>query len=199
MNKKILIILVLVIAVIGIGGLLYFNPLDKAAEDTPKAEVENPKDEVIVAPVEEPVKEAVTTEIAKGKPAPNFTLKNLSGEEVSLSDYKGKFVLINFWATWCGYCDMEMPDLQKVDKENDDLVVLAVDVMEDLDIVEEYINEGGYDFEVVLDSDGEIAKTYLVGAYPTSYFIDEDGVLLGGIQGMMTYERMNEVMDNIRN
>lgn len=183
MNKKIIIILVLVIAVIGIGGLLYF---------------ENPKDEVIVEPVEEPVEKTATTEIAIGNIAPDFTLKNLSGDDVSLSDYKGKIVLLNFWATWCGYCDMEMPDLQKLDNENDDIVVLAIDVMENLDIVQEYINEGGYDFEVVLDSDGEIAKTYLVSAYPTSFFIDEEGVLLGEIRGMMTYEHMNEILNKIR-
>jgi thiol-disulfide isomerase/thioredoxin len=122
----------------------------------------------------------------------------LSGEEVSLSDYKGKIVLLNFWATWCTYCDLEMPDLQRLDNENDDLVVLAVDVMEDIDVVEKYINEGGYDFEVVLDTDGEIAKTYLVNGFPNSYFIDEEGLLLGLVPGMMTYEQMNEVMDNIR-
>ena len=198
MNKKIIIILVLVIAVIGIGGLLYFNSLDKAAEDTPKAEVEIPKDDVIVESVEEPAEVTATAEIATGKPAPDFTLKNLSGEEVSLSDYKGKIVLLNFWATWCTYCDLEMPDLQRLDNENDDLVVLAVDVMEDIDVVEKYINEGGYDFEVVLDTDGEIAKTYLVNGFPNSYFIDEEGLLLGLVPGMMTYEQMNEVMDNIR-
>lgn len=148
--------------------------------------------------VEAPVDEVSSTEIAKNKPAPDFTLMNLSGEEVSLSDYKGKVVLINFWATWCSFCDMEMPDLQRLDNENDDLVVLAVDVMEDKATVEKYIDDGGYNFEVVLDEEGDIATTYLVSGFPTSYFVNPDGILLGGVPGMMTYDQMNEILDSIR-
>lgn len=91
-----------------------------------------------------------------------------------------------------------MPDLQKLDKENDDLVVLAVDVMEKKSLVEEYIKKGGYDFQVVLDEDGDIAKTYLVSAFPTSYFVDKDGILLGGVPGMMTYVQMTQILEGIR-
>lgn len=152
---------------------------------------------IVEEPVDEQVEE-VSSELAKDKPAPDFTLMNLSGEEVSLSDYRGKIVLINFWATWCGFCDMEMPDLQRLDEENDDLVVLAVDVMEDKETVQQYIDEGGYSFEVVLDEKGDISKTYLVSGFPTSYFVDPDGILLGGVPGMMTYDQMNEILDSIR-
>ncbi|WFA08256.1 TlpA disulfide reductase family protein [Tissierella sp. Yu-01] len=166
------------------------------SEDSGEEQVS--KEEVVVeAPVDEPVEET-STEIAKDKPAPDFTLMNLSGEEVSLSDYRGKIVLINFWATWCTFCDMEMPDLQRLDDENDDLVVLAVDVMEDKETVEKYINEGGYSFEVVLDEKGDVTKTYLVSGFPTSYFVDPDGILLGGVPGMMTYDQMNQILDDIR-
>lgn len=160
------------------------------------------KDQTVVEePIEEPVDEQVeevSSELAKDKPAPDFTLMNLSGEEVSLSDYRGKIVLINFWATWCGFCDMEMPDLQRLDDENDDLVVLAVDVMEDKETVQKYIDEGGYNFEVVLDEKGDITKTYLVSGFPTSYFVDPDGILLGGVPGMMTYDQMNQILNDIR-
>ncbi len=156
-----------------------------------------------VEPVEDPVSQTneetgSEVEFASGKPAPDFTLKNLAGEDVSLSDYRGKIVLVNFWATWCGYCDMEMPDMQRLDDENDDLVVLAVDVMEDVETVENYIKEGGYNFDVVLDEDGSISKTYLVSGFPTSYFIDPEGVLLGGVPGMMTYDQMNQILTDIR-
>ena len=196
MNKRIIGILIVVIVLI-VGALLIYNPLDKAVVDTPIDNVkpeEVDKDPVVVAPDEKPV----TSELAKDKPAPDFTLKNLSGDDVSLSDYKGKIVLLNFWATWCGYCVKEMPDLQKINDENDDVVVLAVDVMEDLEIVEDYIKTGGYDFEVVLDTDGEIAKTYSIGGYPTSYFIDKEGLMVGGVPGMMTYDQINEVLKMIR-
>ena len=154
--------------------------------------------EEIVDPVEETAVEEPTEEEPVQQLAPDFTLLNLNDEEVSLSDYRGKYVLINFWATWCGFCDMEMPDLQKLDDENDDWVVLAVDVMEDKSIVEDYINEGGYDFEVVLDTEGEVVSTYLVSGFPTSYFVDPEGFLLGYYPGMMTYDQMNEVLDSLR-
>nr|WP_272876634.1 TlpA disulfide reductase family protein [Clostridium sp. Cult1] len=147
---------------------------------------------------EENIVEDSVLDIAIGEEAPNFTLRNLEGEEVSLTDYRGKVVLINFWATWCKYCDIEMPDLQKLDKENEDLVVLAVDVMEEKSLVEGYIEKGGYDFQVVLDEDGDIAKLYLVSAFPTSYFVDKDGILLGGVPGMMTYAQMNQIVEGIR-
>lgn len=133
-------------------------------------------------------------DIAVGREAPNFTLKNLKGEDVSLEDYRGKIILLNFWATWCGFCDKEMPDMQKLSKDNDDLVVLAVDVMEKEELVKDYIEKGGYDFEVVLDEDGNVAKTYLVSSFPTSYFIDKDGILLGGVPAMMTGPQMNEMI-----
>lgn len=137
-------------------------------------------------------------EIAIGKLAPNFTLENLDGEEVSLSDYKGKIVFLNFWATWCPFCVKEMPDFDKLIKENDDLVVLAVDVMEDKKTVEEYIEKGGHDFDVVLDEKGKVASKYLISPLPTTYFIDEDGILLGRVEGMLTWAHMNEILDTIR-
>lgn len=174
------------------------DPVDPAG---PVVETEDPANPVVEAeePADIPPSETSSeAEFASGKPAPDFTLKNLQGEDVSLSDYKGKIVLVNFWATWCGYCDMEMPDIQRLDDENEDLVVLAVDVMEDKETVENYINEGGYNFEVVLDEDGSISKAYLVSGYPTSYFIDPEGILLGGVPGMMTYDQMNQILADIR-
>ncbi|NLK44966.1 MAG: TlpA family protein disulfide reductase, partial [Tissierellia bacterium] len=84
------------------------------------------------------------------------------------------------------------------DDENDDLVVLAVNVQEDKEVVEEYIEKGKYEFEVLLDEEGEIAKIYLVNGLPNSYFIDEDGILLGRVPGAMTYDQMVQVLEGIR-
>ena len=137
-------------------------------------------------------------EIEVGKAAPDFNLKSLSGENVSLSDYEGKIVLLNFWATWCGFCVKEMPDLDKFDKEHEEVVVLAVDVMEEEGKVREYIEEGGYDFDVALDLDGQISRDYLVSAYPTSYFIETDGTLIGRVAGLLEYDQMLEILDSIK-
>lgn len=205
---KVLFILLLVVAVI-VGGLFILKNMKENEELPSPGQAVEENDSVVEPPVESgetPEGEAIiepddsTEEVvfASGKPAPDFTLKKLSGEEVSLSDYRGKIVLVNFWATWCGYCDMEMPDLQRFDDENDDLVVLAVDVQEDSSIVQDYIDKGQYTFDVVLDHDGELAKTYLVTGFPTSYFIDPDGVLIGGVPGMLTYDQMNQILGDIR-
>jgi thiol-disulfide isomerase/thioredoxin len=198
-NKKLLWGIVLSMLIIA-GGVLFYSSVSKepetVKEDITDNEEELDKEEIVIEDTQEA--NEVTADIAKGELAPDFTLVNLDGKEVSLSDYKGKTVLVNFWATWCGFCDMEMPDLNKLDKENDDLVVLAVNVMEEKDIVQEYIDEGGYEFEVVLDSDGAITRNYLVSGFPTSYFIDKEGVLLGGVPGMLTYDQMNEILDSIK-
>lgn len=192
MNKKSIGIIIL-IGVLLAG--LYYLTMGKKVEVIPPQDnaVEERNEEDQAASQEKQV-----FEIEVGKEAQNFTLRNLDGEEISLQDYRGKIVLINFWATWCVYCDIEMPDLQKLDKENEDLVVLAVNVMEDKETVEKYIKEGGYDFEVVLDEDGTIARTYLVGGYPASYFVDEEGIFQVAVPGMMTYEQMNQVLQDIR-
>ncbi len=133
-----------------------------------------------------------------GKSAPDFTLTNLDGKEVSLSDYKGEIVILNFWATWCKFCDVEMPDLNDLDKENDDVVVLAVDVMEGHDKVKKYIDKGGYDFEVVLDSKGDISREYLVTAFPTSYIVNKEGILMGGVQGPINKPQIEQILESIR-
>lgn len=137
-------------------------------------------------------------DIALGLEAPEFTLTNFDGEEVSLSDYRGKIVIVNFWATWCKWCDLEMPDLNKIYTENEDIVVLAVNVMEDEQTVREYVEAGGYEFEVVFDADGKIASDYLVNGLPNSYFVDKDGILQYVKMGMITNEELVDVVDAIR-
>ena len=162
------------------------------------------KDDDSVEPVEkeyfeeEDIEEKNQYDIEIGKPAPNFTLENINGEEVSLEDYKGKIIMLNFWATWCPYCVKEMPDMNQLQEENDDLVILAVNIKEEKDKVKKYIEEGGYDFEVVLDTEGAVAGTYLVGPLPTSYFIDKEGIFIGGIPGMLEYPQMKQLIEGIR-
>ena len=197
--KKYYLLLILVLAV----SITIVGCSSETNKENAQVQDEVSKEENIVSPPEDETSENVNSEdsmpeIASGKLAPNFTLKNLKGEEVSLEDYRGKLVLVNFWATWCKYCDMEMPDLQRLDEENEDLVVLAVNVQEDKETVEAYIEKGGYEFEVVLDEEGEIATMYLVYGLPNSYFIDEEGILLGRVPGAMTYDQMVQVLDSIR-
>ena len=199
MKKNSMIILIFV-SIVFIAVLYFFINSDNKN----KAEIIPPVEEIVQEPGKEENEppedenQAKPGDIAVDSPAPDFTLTDLNGEEVSLSDYKGKIVFLNFWATWCVYCDMEMPDLDKIDKENDDVVVLAVNVMEDKKTVEPYITKGGYEFDVVLDTDGEISRNYLIRPLPTSYFIDAEGILLGRIEGMLKYDQMVSIIEDIR-
>jgi len=131
---------------------------------------------------------------------PNFSLENLDleGGNITLEDYRGKYILINFWATWCGYCKDEMPDLQAFADENSDLKIIAVNVEESRELVEKYISEGGYTFDVALDSDGDLLKSYYISSFPTSIFIDRYGNLIGGVQGLMAKEEMEKVFEYVK-
>lgn len=201
-NKNIIVIVAL--AIVLVGGMYFFATKDNGkllVKDDPPIVDEQPSDDDTQDNVEtdKPSDTTSPTFAVAGELAPDFTLKNLSGEEVSLSDYRGKIVMINFWATWCTWCDVEMPDMQKFDSDNDDLVVLAVDVQENIEDVKAYIEKGGYDFEVVLDPDAEVYKTYLASGFPNSYFIDAEGILLGRVPGAMNLAQMEEILGNIRN
>ena len=204
MSKKNIIILVIVVALAALGVFFLSNMSDnKNIVEAPAVDEPVETGDAVdpVEPSEDsdlPPEQADASEIVAGKPAPDFTLINMSGEEVKLSDYRGKLIYLNFWATWCGYCDQEMPDLQALNIENDDMVVLAVNVREDKELVQSYLDEGGYDFPVLLDEEGEIATKYLVAGMPTTYFINSEGILLDRYPGMMEKEQMEEILGKMR-
>lgn len=125
-------------------------------------------------------------------------LKNLEGAEESLEDYKGKYVIINFWTTWCKYCIKEMPDLTTLQNENEDLVVLAVNVNEDHTTVEKFVKKNGITLKVLMDTDGAVSKTYGINSFPTTFFIDPSGKVIGYFQGMMSQEDMKSALAYLR-
>jgi len=198
-NKKILLAIIVLVLVLAIGTYYFIFRADSKSEENENLQ-DNGNENNIQTEDEQASDEGdeIVPEIAKGKPAPDFTLMDLNGQEVSLSDFRGKYVLINFWATLCSYCKIEMPDLQRIYDENEDLIVLAVNVQEEKGIVDSYIRHNGYDFPVVLDEDGKVANTYLVSGFPVSYFVDKEGILLGGVPGMMTYDQMVKILNDIR-
>lgn len=145
-------------------------------------------------------KEDTTMEIddRKGEPrkipALDFKLKDLNDKEIALSEFKGKKVMLNFWATWCGYCVQEMPYMQNIHNEtrDKDVIILAVNVGESKDKVKKFIEKNNYSFPVVLDENQEVAQNYGVQGFPTTLFIDEDGFVYSGIQGPMTDDIMRK-------
>jgi len=130
---------------------------------------------------------------------PEFSLFNLNGEEVSLSNFSGQPVVINFWATWCAPCRVEMPAIQsRFEKFKDQgLVVLAVDFDEPSDIVSDFRDEFGLTFEILLDPGAEVQQLYRNRAYPTTFFIDPNGVIQVQHFGPMTEDQMDDNLAKI--
>ena len=114
-----------------------------------------------------------------GDLAPDFQLLTLDQEPVSLGSLQGNPVVLNFWASWCGPCVLEMPVLEEVYQEYSDqgLIVLAVNVRESPSRVEEFVQSKELSFPVVLDTGGEVSQQYSIRYYPTTFFIDGDGII----------------------
>ena len=115
-----------------------------------------------------------------GHPAPDFELKTLDGETVRLSDFAGKPVLVNFWATWCGPCRAEFPDFQEASVDNADrLVIIGINntTTDQPDMVDDFVAEMGATFPIVLDQDGTVSAAYQIRGLPTTIFVDRDGIV----------------------
>lgn len=113
-----------------------------------------------------------------GNVAHNFRLETPQGEAIALSDLRGKPVLLNFWATWCGPCQLEMPELQELhERAGDKIQIVAVDLDETRDDITEYFTDLGLTFTVVIDKGQDVANKYALFGLPSSFILDEDGVV----------------------
>ena len=133
--------------------------------------------------------------VQEGRLAPNFEVSTLTGDRVRLADFRGKAVYLNFWATWCGPCRAEMPDIEAVLRvyEADGLVVLAVNNGESFRPANAFIDELALDLTVVgLDPNQQVVGLYRVRAMPTSIFIDRDGVITKIHAGFATAKQMDQ-------
>jgi cytochrome c-type biogenesis protein len=137
-------------------------------------------------------------------PAIDFELKDQYGNTHRLSDYKGKTVFLNFWATWCPPCKAEMPDIQKLyetyDQEGEDaLIVLGVAAPgqwkeQDEEGVKAFLEDKGYTYPVLMDSSGTVFLQYGVSSYPTTFMIDRDGNVFGYVPGMLSFDMMESIV-----
>lgn len=134
--------------------------------------------------------------------APDFTVVDADGNEVRLSDYFGKPIVLNFWASWCGPCRSEMPDFQEKFLEMGDAVQFLMVNMTDgsretLEIAKDFVAESGFTFPVLFDVNYDAAIVYGVNSLPTTYFIDKEGNLVAYSMGAISGETLQRGIDMI--
>jgi peroxiredoxin len=139
-----------------------------------------------------------------GKLAPDFTYRNPAGNRISISSLRGSWIILNFWATWCGPCKYEMPLLQALanDKEKAEkgLTLLTISSGETAETVQDFLKKTGYSFPVLLDSQYQITYAYYVRAYPTTFFIGQDGIIkLIKVGAFMKDSELAQSVDNLMN
>lgn len=133
---------------------------------------------------------------AVGERAPEISLRTLDGIEISLADFREQVLLINFWATWCGPCKIEMPAIQaRADRYPEHLAVLAIDADESEGQVRDFVDEMGLTFLVAIDRGGVVQRDYLVRGLPTTYFVDGDGIIRVHHIGLMSDAQLDDYLD----
>ena len=204
MNKKKLIILALCAVLLFAAAVFGYNYLSEnykpeSGNLSGASSAEEPESEENTDP-SEPAKENSSAE--ETVMAPDFTVYDAEGNAVSLSDFSGKPVVINFWATWCGYCVREMPAFEKAAKEyGDDVIFMMINVTdgqsETKEEAMEFIAENGYTFPVYYDT--ELSATYAYGAYslPATGFITPSGIFAGGQMGALSEEALFSYIDQL--
>jgi peroxiredoxin len=132
----------------------------------------------------------VLAKLENGSLANDFALENLKGEQVRLSDLRGKVVVVDFWATWCVPCVEEMPSFQQFQKQYPDFVMLGIDQEESVDQVSSFLNDKGIDYQILMDYNAKVAGSYKVFMLPTTFFIDKDGMIRFRHYGIMTPDQL---------
>ena len=197
-SKKTALVLILVFVLLLAGASVLYSRLgetlapDQLATQPPQSETPQAEGGEDVPQSEEPQKVA----------APDFTVYDAEGNEVHLRDYVGKPIVLNFWASWCGPCKMEMPDFHEKYLELDGAVQFLMINMTDgsretVEIAAKFIEDAGYTFPVFYDTRSHAAMTYGVYSLPTTFFIDAEGYAVAQATGMINGDTLQRGIDMI--
>lgn len=189
-NKKLIATFCVFIGVMLVAGILYSR---LGADLQPQG--------LVIATTEaatEPMREPAEATQPETVPAADFTVKDFDGNDVKLSDYFGKPIVLNFWAYWCGPCQMEMPEFNaKYEELGGDVVFLMVHADSDTTQGKSLVAANSYEFPVVYDEKGQAAAAYGITAFPTTFFIDAEGNLQAHYVGAMSAELLQSGIDTI--
>ncbi|MDN4523338.1 redoxin domain-containing protein [Fictibacillus fluitans] len=197
--KRILPFIIALIFLVVLGFYDYEKKMmnDEKTESTSVTETES------VQQVEDqPVTSSGKTGINEGDTAPDFQLSSLSGKPIKLTDYRGKKVVINLWASWCPPCKAEMPHMQAFyeEQERKDTEIIAVNLTKlekDVNAPKQFVKENDLTFPIAMDDEGKAGEMYQAFSIPTSYIINKKGVIMKKVVGPMSKEFLQKTMESI--
>jgi len=135
-----------------------------------------------------------------GDPAPDFRFEDTTGQTFSLSDFRGKSVMLNFWRTTCGFCTMQLPFIQQVydDWQDDEVVILIINIGESADDVSDFLDDRGISLPLLMDSQAEAAAQYRVSGIPRTFFIDREGLIRGiKLGAFQSAEELEDILNQL--